>query len=149
MKLRLVREPSVLGVTLGVLFVNGTFECWILEDQIREQPGRPVSTWKVATKTAIPAGRYRIIITDSVRFKRRLPLIVGVPGFDGVRIHPGNSIEDTEGCLLPGRVRSVSKVGESKLAFDKLFAKIDAALSADEAVWIDVENPRDDGMRFA
>jgi hypothetical protein len=138
--LRLVREPSFAGATLGVLFVDGRFECFVLEDVIRECAG-PVASWKVPGKTAIPSGRYRVIITQSARFRRRLPLLVGVPGFTGIRIHPGNTIEDTEGCLLPGRFRAAQRVGDSRLAFEALFLKIDQAAARGEAIWIDVENP--------
>lgn len=149
MTLRLIREPSADGATLGVLFVNGRFECFVLEDQIRE-PARAfaqpwleveVQRWKVARKTAIPSGTYRVIVTESARFKRRLPLLVEVPGFSGIRIHPGNTIEDTEGCLLPGRLRAAARVGDSRVAFMALFEKIDAALVRGENVTISIENP--------
>jgi hypothetical protein len=139
MQLRLIREPSKDGATLGVLFVDGTFECFVLEDVLREQPGQPVSAWKVPGDTAIPAGRYRVDITQSPRFKRRLPLLAHVPGFEGIRIHPGNAPGDTEGCLLPGRVRGKGLVMESRLAFDILFHRLDTAT---DPVWIDIENPR-------
>jgi Family of unknown function (DUF5675) len=142
MTLRLVREPSRGGATLSVWFVDGHFECFGIEDQIREEAGEPVAAWKVRGQTAIPAGRYRVTVTDSARFGRRLPLLVDVPGFTGVRIHPGNTIADTEGCLLPGRVRASGRVSESRIAFDRVFAKIAEALGRREDVWIDVENPR-------
>jgi Family of unknown function (DUF5675) len=141
MTLRLVREPSSAGATLGVLFVNGRFECFTLEDQIRERAGEPVHAWKVPAQTAIPAGRYQIVVTESVRFKRPLPLLIGVPGFAGIRVHPGNRISDTEGCILPGLTRSSVAVGQSRAAFDLLFAKIRRALAAGEQVWIRIDNP--------
>lgn len=141
MTLRVVREPSVAGATLSVWFVNGHFECFGLEDQIREQEGQPVARWKVPRATAIPAGRYQVTITDSARFRRRLPLLHAVPGFSGIRIHPGNTIEDTEGCLLPGRLRAAQRVGESRIAFDRLFGKLEAALAAGEDVVAWLENP--------
>lgn len=142
MTLRLVREPSIAGATLSVWFVDGHFECFGIEDQIRERAGEPVATWKVHGQTAIPSGRYRVIVTESARFRRRLPLLVDVPGFTGVRMHPGNTIVDTEGCLLPGRVRASGRVSESRIAFERVFLKIEDALALGEAVWIDVENPR-------
>jgi len=140
--LRLIREPSADGATLGVLFVDGRFECFCLEDEIRERAGVPVAAWKVPKKTAIPSGRYQVIVTQSARFKRRLPLLVGVPGFEGVRLHPGNTIADTEGCLLPGRLRAAQRVGESRVAFDRLFTQIEAALARGEAVYLSIENPQ-------
>jgi hypothetical protein len=137
--LRLIREPTKDNATMGVLFVDGAFFGFSVEDPIRELPGQPVSHWKVPGETAIPQGRYRIDVTHSQRFNRRLPVLLTVPGFEGVRIHPGNSPLDTEGCLIFGRVRGIGKVFESRLAFEHLFALIEAA---SDPVWIEIENPR-------
>lgn len=141
MTLRIVREPSIDGATLSVWFVNGHYECFGLEDQMRERSGTPVTSWKVAGQTAIPAGEYALVITPSARFKRRLPLLVDVPGFTGIRIHPGNTIADTEGCLLPGRLRAAARVGESRVACDRLVAKLEAAIARGESVSVRLENP--------
>lgn len=137
MRLRLIREPSKDGATLGVLFVDGVFECFTLEDPIREIRGKEVATWKVAGKTAISAGRYSVLVNLSQRFKQLMPLLIAVPGFEAVRIHPGNSAEDTEGCILVGRGRSAGTVSSSRLAFDALVVKIQAA----NLVTIAIENP--------
>lgn len=142
MNLRIVREPSVDGATLSVWFIDGHFECFGVEDQIREKEGQPVASWKVPRATAIPAGRYRVTITHSTRFRRPLPLLHDVPGFAGIRLHPGNTIEDTEGCLLPGKVRWGRKVGDSRVAFERVFSKIETALARGEHVWISIENPQ-------
>lgn len=141
MNIRLIREPSRNGATLGVLLVDGHFECFALEDQIREVPGQPVSTWKVPGTTAIPSGRYRIVVTHSPRFKRKLPLIVDVPGFDGVRFHAGNDADDSSGCILPGRTRGPATVGQSMAAFNDLFTQIQIAIERGEDVWLTIENP--------
>lgn len=118
MELVLRRRWFTDETTIGELFVDGVRSCFVLEDKERE--GEP----KVYGKTAIPRGRYEVRITPSPRFKRDLPLLIGVPGFEGVRIHPGNVAADTEGCLLPGRVRELDRVLESRLAFDVLFAQL-------------------------
>ena len=138
MNLRLVREPSIDGATFGVLFVDGHFECFCLEDELREIPGKPVTDWKVPHETAIPAGRYDVQITRSQRFQRDLPLLVDVPGFSGIRIHPGNTIGDTEGCLLVGKDRTGTRILQSKVAFEALFAKLQTATGPH---YIAVENP--------
>jgi hypothetical protein len=138
--LRLIREPSTNNSTLGVLFVDGVFECFVIEDVIREQPGVPVDQWKVKGATAIPAGRYQVTRTRSPRFGKMLPLLLNVPGFDGIRFHAGNDSGDTEGCPLPGRGRAAGRVTESKLAFEQLDQKIRLALLRGQ-VWIDIENP--------
>jgi hypothetical protein len=132
MTLRLIREPSKDGATMGSIYVDGYWVCWSLEDPIRDV--------KVPGDTAIPAGRYRVEVTMSPRFKRRLPLLIDVPNFTGVRIHAGNRSSDTEGCILPGRTRGTGMVMESRMAFEHLFALIETA--APEPVWIEIENPR-------
>mgnify|MGYP001614491739 CR=1 FL=1 len=138
MKLRLEREASAHGATIGQLFVDGAEECWILEDEVREKDGMPVGMWKVKGATAIPRGTYNVIITPSNRFKRDLPLLENVSGFEGIRIHPGNTSADTEGCLLPGRGRTDRTVTESKVAFNALFAKIKDALDAGDTCSIEI-----------
>lgn len=137
MNLRLVREPSRDECTHGVLFVDGRFECFCLEDVVREVEGQPVTAWKVPGHTAIPQGRYRIALTHSQRFGRVLPLLVDVPGFAGIRFHPGNAPTDTEGCLLPGTGRVPGRVTGSRVAFERLFEQLSQA--GDH--WIRIENP--------
>lgn len=94
--------------TIGKLYVDGHYLCDTLEDTVR-----PAGT-KIAGKTAIPAGTYRVKKTMSPRFKKILPEILDVPGFAGVRIHAGNSAADTEGCLLIGLNKAKGKVLESQ-----------------------------------
>ncbi|MFA9204865.1 MAG: DUF5675 family protein [Bacteroidia bacterium] len=134
MNLVLMRRPSALGATIGRLTIEGVHECWTCEDVIRP-PGE-----KVPGQTCIPLGRYQVVVTQSQRFQRPLPLLLEVPGFTGIRIHPGNTAADTEGCILPGLDDRNGSVGRSKIAFDALFAKIEAALAEGE-VWIDIRNP--------
>ena len=138
--LRLIREPSASGATLGSLYFNGVWNCWTLEDEIRQQPGRPVSTWKVHGATAIPSGTYQIDVTMSNRFGRELPILLDVPGFTGIRIHPGNTATDTEGCLLVGRRRSGARVLESRLAMAPLLDLLRARTSV-----ILIEGPMEKG----
>jgi hypothetical protein len=124
--------------TIGSLFVNGKFECYSLEDVRREVKGEPVTKWKIPGKTAIPEGIYGIAVTMSLRFKRDLPLLLNVPGFEGVRIHPGNTAADTEGCILVGKTKGSDSVLESRRAFDDLFKKIKESLGAGEKVTLEV-----------
>lgn len=135
--LRLLREPTIDGATLGVLFRDGVFECFTVEDAIREVSGQPVESWKVPGETAIPFGRYQVVITQSQRFGRRLPLLLNVPGFDGIRIHPGNTAQDSEGCILPGRVRGVASVLESRMAFTNLY---EALRRETGETWLSIES---------
>jgi hypothetical protein len=130
MNLRLVRTAGRPGYVPGKLFVDGKFECYTLEDQMRTQ--------KIYAQTAIPLGRYRIIVTYSNRFKRPLPLLLNVPEFTGVRIHSGNTVADTEGCILVGDAPSAAWLGQSGQALARLAPKINVALERHEEVWIDI-----------
>lgn len=132
MELVLTRMYLTKNATIGALKVDGNFECWICEDVVRE-PGMP----KVHGQTAIPYGRYEIVISMSARFKVMLPLLLNVPNFSGIRIHPGNTAADTEGCLLPGDTRGVDSVGSSRVAFNRLMPKLQAALKK-APVFIDI-----------
>ena len=132
MKLLLERSWCGPSCTIGSLFVDGHFESFTLEDVVR-----PAGD-KVYGKTAIPAGSYNVVITPSNRFKRDLPLVEGVPNFEGIRIHPGNTAEDTEGCILVGRTKGSTWVGESKAAFSALFQKIKEAIDAGDRVTLEV-----------
>ena len=134
------REPGGAHATLGKLYADAMFQCDTLEDPVREVAGQPVAKWKVPGETAIPQGRYRLEITYSRRFGRDLPLLLDVPGFSGVRIHPGNTAADTEGCILTGTRMGPATVVESRRAFAALLQKIDAALDAGEGVYIDIRN---------
>jgi hypothetical protein len=103
---RLVREEFSSESTVGRLFFRlsdrdpWTWLCWTLEDVAREVPGEPVEAWKIPGETAIPRGTYAVRVTRSSRFKADLPILLNVPGFEGIRIHGGNTAADTEGCIL-------------------------------------------------
>jgi len=131
MNLRLVRRWFTDDSTIGELSIDGEDQCYILEDTVHDGP-------KIPGRTAIPEGTYRIVITYSPRFHRKLPLLVDVPCFEGIRIHPGNTSADTEGCLLPGQTRGVDWVGRSRIAFDSLFAKLKDAQSRGEIISIEI-----------
>lgn len=63
--------------------------------------------------TAVQAGVYRVALSRSPKFGRLLPILMGVPGMTGVRIHRGNTVADTRGCILPGRYVGGGRVVES------------------------------------
>lgn len=141
MLLEVKREPSAHGCTLGSLSVDGEFACFTLEDVVREVPEEAVETWKVPGETAIPSGTYQVIVSMSVRFGKLLPLLLNVPGFQGVRIHSGNVAADTEGCILVGARKTDAEVLDSRLAFRSVFAKIQAAIARNEPIHIRISNP--------
>jgi len=102
---------------MGELYVDDAFECFVLEDPVRDGP-------KVPGETAIPFGTYDVDITFSNRFQKMMPLIKDVPGFAGIRIHSGNTTADTEGCLLVGKNRLPAQLLRSREAFMALFPKL-------------------------
>ena len=114
MKLKLVREFFTPTETLGSLYVDGKFFCFTLEDRDRGLRSSHALTdilnRKVKAQTAIPYGKYKVSVTMSNRFKRLMPLIHNVPGFEGIRIHGGNTHHNTEGCPLVARQRNLNKV---------------------------------------
>ena len=105
MKLTLKRIFKGENYTIGKLHIDGEYFCDTLEDAIRDI--------KVYDETAIPAGSYKVTITLSPRFRRWLPLLHDVPNFEGVRIHRGNTAEDTHGCILVGQNKIKGQVVNS------------------------------------
>jgi Family of unknown function (DUF5675) len=95
---------------------------------------------KVPGTTAIPAGRYRVVLTLSDRAAsgslwsplpdHKLPLLLDVHGLEGIRIHSGNTDRNTEGCILVGRGRAVDAITESRAALTTLIQTIDAGIVA-------------------
>lgn len=138
MKFILQRGQSKQGVTLSRLMLGEKFICDVLEDQVREIPGQSVDKWKVHGKTAIPAGTYEIIAQNSPRFGPDTLTLLNVPGFQYIRIHAGNSAEDTEGCLLPGLRMSETRVVSSRAALAHIRELVLPALKAGKHVSIDV-----------
>ena len=133
MKLQLNRCWLTTKATIGKLLVDEVFEAFTLEDRYRPPP-EP----KVPRETCIPVGDYDVVITHSPRFGVMMPLLLGVPGFQGVRIHPGNTAADTEGCILVGRARSGEAVQQSRNAYDALFVKLQQATLKGERIEISV-----------
>ena len=131
MELVVTRKTFDDSCSLGELVIDGEFECYTLEPKTRS-----VDEEKVFGKTAIPYGTYDVVVTYSNRMGRDLPLLVDVPNFEGVRIHPGNFPADTEGCLLVGDSQGQDAVLSSRHAFEGVFGKIRNALEHGEKVSI-------------
>lgn len=131
MNIRVIRTKLATSFTAGQLFIDDVYFCDTLEDRDRDlhnkQPLDVIVKNKIKGQTAIPTGHYAIDITYSQRFARLLPLICDVPGFSGVRIHPGNTAEDTEGCILVGKYNNKGVVLKSRETFNALYERIKQA----------------------
>lgn len=107
MKINLKRIYKGLNYTIGKLFIDGEYFCDTLEDADRGLNDNMdldrILELKKPTITAIPVGTYKILITYSPRFHQNMPLLMNVKGFDGIRIHSGNTHKDTSGCILVRR----------------------------------------------
>lgn len=110
---------------------NNPFKCFTLEDKDRglkdSMTIAEIKKIKQYGVTAIPTGKYKVSIVNSPRFKIRTPLILGVKGYVGILIHPGNKAEDTLGCLLTGYKHGVDYIigGTSRTAFEDLMKILD------------------------
>jgi hypothetical protein len=121
--------------TIGKLYTNGTFVCYTLEDCDRYLEDGGV---KVQSKTAIPRGLYNMIVNFSERFQKKMPLILNVPGFTGIRLHSGDSVADTDRCVLVGMNKAVDGVLESRDAITIVTALIDKSITNGKSITIEV-----------
>jgi len=152
MELLLTRIAKKKTYTIGRLCIleevideysTGTAEkyfCDTLEPTWRDYAN---GAYKVKGRSAIPEGRYAVVISYSPKFKAWLPILLGGPEFNrkwqGIRIHAGNCSEDTEGCILVGKNREVGKVLDSRIWLHRLKQKIVEAKDRGEAVWLTIK----------
>jgi hypothetical protein len=144
MKITLIRIYSNSVYTFGMLYINGIFECYTLEDEKR--------AIKVYAETRIPAGRYIISLHESSRFIAKykktfnghqgMLLLNNVVGFSGILIHIGNTDVDTAGCILVGRSHEIGKnmIGSSAVAYNSFYFKVLDAIRSGETITIHVQD---------
>lgn len=130
MKLKLKRYEFHIARTHGHLSIEDQPFCDTLEDTVRKGE-------KVYGKTAIPAGTYEVKLTYSNRFKKVMPQLMNVPGFEGIRIHSGNKEDDTEGCILVGK-RDGDQVISSRVTYADLLETLEEVIK-NEKVFIEIE----------
>jgi hypothetical protein len=123
MKLLLKHVALKDHYTIGKLYCNGRCFCDTLEDTVRVLGKN--GEGKIFGETAIPEGTYKIVITYSQRFKCKLPLLVDVPFFTGIRIHAGNSASDTHGCILVGINDVAGMLHKSKSILNELIENLE------------------------
>lgn len=142
MKIELHRKWRKKGYSIGIVYVDGQRICESLEDEDRgltdKMPAIEIRSKKVYGQTAIPTGTYQVIWSYSPRFDKYLPLVQGVKGFEGIRIHSGNKAKDTEGCILLGRNTEVGTVTNSRYWTLKVNTMIEKAIKRGEKVYINI-----------
>lgn len=127
--------------TISKVYVNGKdFGCNALEDKDRglnqNMSIAEIAKLKVYGQTAIPTGRYLVTYTYSNHFRKYLPYINNTKGFTGVRIHSGNTAEDSLGCILIGKNDAVGRINNSRYWTNLLIAEMQKAWSKKEEVFI-------------
>ena len=138
MKIKIVRKLGNDKSTEGRLYINGVFECFTVEDADR---GLERGGSKIQNKTAIPKGEYEVVWNHSNHFKKDMPQIMNVPGFEGVRIHAGNSSADSEGCIIVGAINDSMDddfIGGSKIAVGRLYPKIHDAYAVKQKITLEI-----------
>lgn len=112
------RQPVKGKPTLGEMHIDGEFFCYTLEDEDRGilngMSFSRVKELKRYGETCIGYGSYTLTLGESVKFKRVLPLLHKVTGFEGIRIHRGNFASDSLGCILVGYGKENFTITHSK-----------------------------------
>ena len=153
MKLLVDRKWKKDTYTIGILSVNGIRFSETIEDRDRgltnDMPETEIKKKKVYGKTAIPTGTYEIKLTYSPKFAKRdwakktngkIPQIMNVKGYSGIRIHPFNTAEDSLGCIAPGRNTVKGKVTQSTIHYNKLMDNyLIPAFNKGEKVYITIK----------
>lgn len=119
MELVLRRKFKGTQYTIGDLSVNGKFFCNVIEDVVRPEG------IKIYGETAIPYGKYKVVMRYSPKYQKVLPLLLDVPNFTGIRIHSGNTQLDSLGCLIVGENKVKGRVINSRKTMDKLMKLFD------------------------
>ena len=141
MQLRLERLWPKPTYTVGRLYVDGQLFCNTLEDKVADLNRNGMfdgTEKKVPGETAIPYGTYRVFYGWSPRFGRNLPRLLNVTAFEGILIHPGNTAEDSAGCILVGKNSEVGRLTQSRYYSDELNKLIVAAQRRGENITIEI-----------
>jgi len=123
--------------TIGKLYIDGVYFCETVEDKDRglddSMEESEIRKKKVYGETAIPLGTYKVEITYSPKFKKNLPLLYNVKGFEGIRIHSGNTAKDSLGCIIVGKNKKVGMVLDSRSTMTKLMKIL---TNTKENIWL-------------
>lgn len=143
MEIVIKRIAKKVTYTIGKLYIDGKYFCDTLEDKDRglkdSMSVDEILKIKVKHETAIPTGTYNMDITYSPKFKKQLPLVLNVKGFEGIRFHSGNSCLDSSGCVLLGQNKVVGKVINSRVTCDKFNTILTGAKNKKEKITLKIE----------
>ena len=143
MEIRVKRIARKDGYTIGKMYINGAYFCDTLEDTDRGLKSTmsvdEILARKVKAQTAIPTGKYDVILTFSPKFKRVLPLLLNVPGYQYIRVHHGNLPSSTDGCLLVGENKIKGQIINSRATLEKLMSVLLECEKKKEKVTILIE----------
>ena len=162
MKIDVVRTQFGIDATNGMMFIDGKFECYTLEDQYQAV--------KVMHETCIPEGTYQIKFRKvggfhtkySARYKNAhygMLELQDVPDFKYILIHSGNTDEHTSGCILTGNTQQDldlgkdGMIGQSRNAYERMYRKVSAVLLQGKEVTITISKVNlkktDDGLEYS
>lgn len=143
MRIKVERKWKKEGYTVGVMYVDDKLFCNTLEDKDRGLTSfmseTEIKKKKVFGQTAIPTGTYDVLMTYSQKFKKYLPEIKDVKGYEGIRVHSGNTASDSLGCILLGKNTQKGMVTNSRYYCETFNNMLDAALKRKEKVTIEIE----------
>lgn len=135
MDIEVIRETFESEYTEGKMYLNEEYFCDTLEDTVRILNEYED---KIFGKTAIPMGRYLVELTYSLKFNKVLPEVIGVPYFEGIRIHNGSFPENTEGCILVGEKYKDGMLTNSKKTLSKLMNILNKAVKDGEDIFLSI-----------
>jgi len=146
MDLQVLRRFLCPTYTIGRFTIDSVYFCDTLEDKVRDLNDYnhdgdfdDSGEGKIYGETAIPAGRYKVIVSYSPKLKRRLPLLLDVPGFTGIRIHSLVTARGTEGCIGVGQNRKKGQLTNGPYFETTLVQRIDEAIKNKEEVFITIK----------
>ena len=143
MEILVERKWKKDAYTVGRMYINGKFYCNTLEDPDRglkdSMSLAEIKSKKIYGNIALPTGKYNVVFTYSPKFRRKLPLLENVKGYDGIRIHSGNTAKDTLGCILVGENKEKGKVLNSRKWSDDLNTRISQMVLLGQKVTIEIK----------
>ncbi|WP_036876360.1 DUF5675 family protein [Xylanibacter oryzae] len=131
MEITITRIAKKADYTIGRLTINGHRICDTLEPHCINW----ATETKIKGKTAIPEGRYRIMMKMSSKFEKQMPFLMDVPHFKGVMIHQGNTPKNTQGCIIVGYNTIRGLVLKSRQAMESIQDYLDTAIETKQEIW--------------